>query len=58
MDWIGLPGITLFVLALIWFGDELGELTGLTSRGYISQKSPGCFVKLIGWVLLITLIGV
>jgi hypothetical protein len=43
----------LLLLALIWFGDELGEYVGPPGRGYIDQKSPGCLVKLIGWLFLL-----
>jgi hypothetical protein len=53
-----LLGVTLVALALIWFGDELGEFTGMTGRGYITKTSPGWLVKLFGWVLLVGLIGV
>jgi hypothetical protein len=56
-DRLALPGLALVALVLIWFGDELGEFTGMTSRGNISQQSPGWLVKLFGWVLLLGLIG-
>jgi hypothetical protein len=57
-DRFALLGVTLVALALIWFGDELGEFTGFTGRGYITKTSPGWLVKLFGWVLLVGLIGV
>ena len=53
-----LPVLFLFPLGLIWFGDELGEYTGPVSRGYITQKSPGCLVKLLGWIFLVAITGV
>jgi hypothetical protein len=52
-----LPAVLLLPLALIWFGDALGEYTGPVSRGYIDQKSPGCLVKFFGWVFLLAVIG-
>jgi hypothetical protein len=56
-DRFALPGLTLVALALIWFGDELAEFTGMTGRGYISKQSPAWLVKLFGWVLLLGLIS-
>jgi hypothetical protein len=56
-DRFALPGLTLVALALIWFGDELGEFTGMTGRGHISQPSPAWLVKLFGWVLLLGLMS-
>jgi hypothetical protein len=50
---LGVIAIAIFlllVLALIWFGDELGQYTGPVSRGYIDRKSPGCMVKFMGWL--------
>lgn len=55
---IPLLGVMLVILALIWFGDELGEYTGGTGRGHITQTSPGCVVKFLGWVFLLAVIGV
>lgn len=53
-DWIVLLAVTLTVLALIWFGDQLGAHTG---GGRITHETPGCFVKLMGWIFLFDLIG-
>lgn len=42
----------IFPMAAIWFSDELGDYTGSIGRNYIDTKSPGCIVKVIGWVML------
>jgi len=36
-------------LALIWYGDELGEYT---SGWHVNMSSPGIMVKILGWILL------
>lgn len=54
LAWLVLP---LMPLALIWFGDELGDYVGPTSRGRITRSSPGWLVKIFGWVFLLALIG-
>ena len=43
----------LFPLALIWFGEELGEFTGNWGGHYIDEKSPGWLLSVLGWVLLL-----
>jgi len=46
-------GIGLVIpLGLIWFGDELGSVTGL-KYGLVQRQSPGYLVRLFGWVLLV-----
>lgn len=41
-------------LVCIWFGDELGGFTGLGPKLiYISTPTPGIFIRIIGWVLLL-----
>jgi hypothetical protein len=50
---IAITVFLLLILALIWFGDEMGEYIGPLGRGYINQKSPGWLVKLIGWMFLL-----
>ena len=42
-----------FALSLIWFGDELGEYTGLMRGHAITATSPGSLVKLFGWLFLL-----
>lgn len=46
------PGL-LFILACIWFGEELGEYVGSLPGPAITQRSPGWMVKVGGWVLLL-----
>ena len=44
-------------LALIWYGDDLGRLTGVRFGTYpdpvVSKKSPGAIVRFLGWCMLI-----
>ncbi len=42
-------------LACIWFSDAMGNYTGFLTfpRPAITQKTPGLFVALVGWVLLL-----
>ncbi|MGB7054891.1 MAG: hypothetical protein WBE28_06190 [bacterium] len=47
--------LLIIALALIWFGDEIGDYTGgfhRIGRPYITKKSPGALVSLFGWLLL------
>lgn len=44
----------LLPLALIWFPDELGSMTGFVGRGgYVDQESPPVLVSLMGWFFLV-----
>jgi len=46
----------LLPMACIWFSDEMGGVTGVRMRMIgprITQPSPGCMVKFMGWVLLL-----
>jgi len=36
-------------LACIWFGEAMGDFTGVS----IQRTTPGCFVVLGGWLLLL-----
>ncbi|WP_146394831.1 hypothetical protein [Planctomycetes bacterium CA13] len=51
--------VLLFVLlplACIWFSDELGRLSGISmglGRPVITENTPGVFVAIGGWILLI-----
>jgi len=48
-------GPLVFVLALIWYGDEMGSYTGfLPPHRPITQRSPGSVVRLLGWCFLLT----
>jgi hypothetical protein len=55
----GLAGVfaalvrVLLPLALIWFPEEFGGLTGImVTRGHVTEESPGCFIAFMGWVLM------
>lgn len=54
--WCGLILTALIPLGLIWFGDELGALTGL-HYGMVDRPSPGYLVRVFGWLSLIVLVG-
>jgi hypothetical protein len=36
----------------IWFSDEMGNYTGTLPGPAINKTTPGCLVKVAGWVLL------
>ena len=46
---------TILPLALIWFPDFFGGLTGWGTRAPIDRPSPPVFVSLMGWFLLVGL---
>ncbi len=42
------------ILAFIWFGNELGSMTGYHSHGsYVNTETPGWMVCGMGWFLLV-----
>ena len=43
----------LLPMACIWFSEELGEFTGNWGGQHIDQKSPGCVLTFVGWVMLL-----
>jgi hypothetical protein len=43
----------LLPLALIWFPEEIGELTGYYKTGYVNVQTPGVIVGCLGWFLLV-----
>ncbi len=43
----------LLPLALIWFPDEIGELTGYYKTGYVNVQTPGVIVSFLGWACLL-----
>ena len=43
----------LLPLALIWFPDEIGSLTGYFESGYVNLKTPGVMISFIGWFFLV-----
>ena len=51
------PGVAILFLigplGAIVFSEALGQYTGPTRGGYITTPTPGCAVKLIGWILLV-----
>lgn len=40
-------------LGCIWFGDELGSFTGILGSQGITAKTPGVFIRFMGWVFLL-----
>lgn len=58
-DWLRVLGFVIFPLACIWFGDELGGYKGFV-RFIPVRQTPGCFIRFIGWVLLLlpSIIGI
>ncbi len=51
---LGLQAIGFLILPMgcIWYGEELGEYVGLLPLPAITQRTPGCLVKVMGWVFL------
>jgi hypothetical protein len=45
----------LLPLSLIWFPEEIGDLTGSFPFGYINVRTPAIMVSIMGWVLLVGL---
>ncbi|HEV8000885.1 MAG TPA: hypothetical protein VGP63_13460 [Planctomycetaceae bacterium] len=50
---LGFGVVLLFPLALIWFPEPIGSITGIVGRGYVSLETPPFFVALVGWFFLI-----
>lgn len=44
----------LFPLALIWFAEEIGSVTGYFKSGYVNVQTPGVMVALMGWIFLLS----
>lgn len=42
----------LIPLLCIWFGDEMGNYIGTLPGPAINKPTPGCLVRVCGWVLL------
>lgn len=40
-------------LACIWFSEPMGGFTGLSGNIWITAPSPGIFVCIAGWLLLV-----
>ena len=45
----------LFPLALIWFPEEIGNLTGYFASGYVNVETPAIMVSIMGWLFLVGL---
>jgi len=48
--------VVLFVilpLACIWFSEAMGGYTGPTSSSAITSPTPGLFICILGWVILL-----
>jgi len=45
-------------LTCIWYGDAMGNYTGIMRMQSITTKTPGCFIRFMGWVLLLIPIAV
>ena len=43
----------LLPLLCIWFGDEMGNYIGTLPGPAINKPTPGCLVRIGGWVLLL-----
>ena len=46
-------GYLLIPLLCIWFGDEMGNYSGALPGPAINKPTPGCLVRVGGWVLLL-----
>jgi len=53
-DTVRLLGFLIVTLSFIWFGDELGAMTGYV-YGYflITKTTPGSIVRFMGWLILL-----
>ncbi len=40
-------------LGLIWFPEEVGNLTGYYKTGYVNVQTPGGIISFIGWFILV-----
>ena len=56
-DWFLITlALLVVVLAMIWFGEEMGDYIGgfhRIGKPYITKKSPGSLVSLFGWMFLL-----
>lgn len=49
---LAVAGYLLLPLLCIWFGDEMGNYAGALPGPAINKPTPGCFVTVVGWILL------
>ena len=48
--------VLMVPLALIWFPEKLGSMTGYFLKGsYVNAESPPTLLSIIGWLLLVGL---
>ena len=40
-------------LGLIWFPEEVGNLTGYYKTGYVNVQTPGGIISFTGWFILV-----
>jgi len=40
-------------VALIWFPEQIGAMTGYLGRGVVDMESPPILVTIMGWVFLV-----
>ncbi len=53
---LGVGMCLLGPITLIWWGEELGELTGnVFGLSYVNHTSPGWLVRAFGWLGLLSL---
>jgi hypothetical protein len=45
--------VLVLPLACIWFADEIGDYVGWLPGPSINKRTPGAFVKVGGWILLL-----
>jgi hypothetical protein len=45
--------VLLVPLACIWYGDEMGGYVGMLPGPAINRRTPGVFIKVGGWILLL-----
>ncbi len=45
----------LLPLAMIWFPEEIGNLTGFYDSGYVNTRTPGAIISFLGWLILLGL---
>ena len=43
----------LIPLLCIWFADEMGNYVGAVPGPAINKRTPGCLIRVGGWVLLL-----
>jgi len=49
--------LALVPVGIIRFSDDLGSYTGPSGDGSINAATPGCLIRLVGWVILLFPLG-